>query len=37
LSAVHRVPKYLALYTAIDGFHPTYNGKLAYMDLMIGS
>ena len=36
LAAVHRVPKYLALYTGADGFHPTFNGKLAYMDLMLG-
>jgi hypothetical protein len=31
------VPKYLSLYTGYDGFHPTFNGKIAYMDLMIGT
>jgi hypothetical protein len=36
LHAIHRLPKYLALYTGADGFHPTYNGKIAYMDLMLG-
>jgi hypothetical protein len=36
LPALHRVPKYLALYKAKDGFHTPYNGKMAYFYLMLG-
>jgi hypothetical protein len=36
IAAVHRLPKYLGLFVGIDGFHTPYNGKIAYLDLMVG-
>jgi len=36
LQAIHRVPRYLGFYKGKDGFHMPFNGKMAYMYLMIG-
>lgn len=36
LQAVHRVPKYLALFKAKDTFHTPFNGKIAYFELLVG-
>ncbi len=36
LNAIHYVPKYMGLYLGNDGYHTSFNGKLAYIRVKSG-